>query len=66
MILVTLKIQQSLYHNPRDKKEGTCPVGMGTYCSDKTGAHHTVLCQSWKEVDEYRREFHVTRVEEVK
>lgn len=66
MILVTVKLRSDPYHDPKSKKEGVCPIGSaGSYCSDKSGAHHTLAAKSWQEVEALRLGYHVTRVEEV-
>lgn len=30
-------------HNPRNKKEGKCPLDMKTHCTDITGSHHSYI-----------------------
>jgi hypothetical protein len=70
--LVTVKLPKNPEHDPRNKKQGDCPVN-GKFCSDITGQHHTVFVPSPDDdlTPEYvtatftAKGFHVTRVEEV-
>ena len=67
--LVTVRLGKNPAHNPREKKNGPCPVN-GKPCTDVTGEHHTFLTDdaglSAEEVREiYQVTHHVTRVEAV-
>lgn len=42
---VTVKIPKNPEHDPRNKREGWCPVD-GGFCSDVTGEHHTLLVEA--------------------
>lgn len=67
MCLVTLKVEKDPNHDPKNKKEGPCPVSpTGERCTDVTGQHHTVLFHGT--VEQARIEYqydHITRIEEV-
>lgn len=67
--LVTVKLPRNPDHDPNNKVTGVCPA-FGTYCTDVTGAHHTVLVRNIGSAVAARIEyelmgFHVTRIEHV-
>ena len=67
MKLITLTLPHHLrgFHDPRNKKTGTCPIGGGS-CTDVTGAHHTVIAFTDVDVEVLRNRWgHITRIEEV-
>ncbi len=45
MWLVTVKLPRNRLHDPRNKKEGECPVNTDYACTDITGAHHSVIAE---------------------
>lgn len=65
--LVTVKVQPSPTHKPWAKETGPCPVAPEKQCTDRTGAHHTVIAwaTTLEEVQQLLSEFHITRIEEV-
>lgn len=67
LYIVTVRLEKSLFHDPRNKVTGRCPLGTDR-CTDQTGEHHSFLVDSrlsLEEVREYlKATYHVTRVEE--
>lgn len=68
--IVTVKLPKNPDHDPTNKVKGECPID-GSYCTDVTGAHHSVLftgglSTEWVRVHfEKTLGFHVTRIETV-
>lgn len=64
--IVTVKFKKNPYHNPENKLEGICPVGLK--CTDVTGEHHSILIEG-KNLDEIKEKGndmsanHITRIE---
>lgn len=67
--LVTVKYPRRKDHDPTNKQTGFCPASRDAMCTDRTGAHHTMLIQFDGSIEHLRREVesfgrHVTRIEE--
>lgn len=63
--ILTIKLEKNPHHDPRAKITGNCEISQ--FCTDKTGAHHSVLicADSEQAVRRYAdaRGWHVTRIE---
>ena len=70
LYIVTVKLAKNPKHDPRNKKTGKCPAGVGT-CTDVAGEHHSFLFGSddprgIEYVRENWKDYHITRIEEVR
>lgn len=64
--LVTVKLSRDPRHDPLNKQTGPCPVDDGSFCSDVTGQHHTVLVEAStsERAAGLLHPLHVTRIEQ--
>ena len=68
--IVTVKIEESIYHNPHKKSIGICPVNR-MVCTDITGAHHSMIIEG-ETLSKIREKTikkgykHITRIEVIK
>ena len=63
MRIVTIKLPRNKEHDPHNKVTAPC-VTSGT-CTDATGEHHSILVTNQAHLERLKREFHITRIEEV-